>query len=1185
MDIEKEVEAVIAIMRSERQDKDVDLSVEAFEAGKRLANAAKGIGKDAIDAAVKSMKEELPVEAPYDAVWWYSILIGMKKDSNIFEEFVRYVRQKRHAFSLNTQYFLFYQLSSLLFLFYELDGDGRGELWHFYQEIAEGFAECVDRELLEEIPLQERKKDFVLVITEQFLAEQHGPTKTALDRCKVLMERMHKKVLLINDAEVLSLVGAINYYERSEGMYIEQLCEKSEMQWKGVSVPFFQCQNNMPDIETLNVLLREIRKMAPERVITIGKGGILGALVSRMVPSLTVGLCFSVLEYTCAKYQTFSRSLKEAEIKLLASLGYTEEHIIESVFTFSLKPQAEHITRRELGVPEDSFLIIVVGMRLDEEVTEEFLAILEEILTPDMYVGFLGVFSKYDERISGFPKLKEQASFLGFCYDILSRMEVCDLYVNPIRKGGGTSGVEALFKGIPVVTVDYGDVSVAVGSQFCVADYQAMQEQILRYHDDREYYSLMSQKAKERAEILLDSDSEFVRILQEMDKRESRDIEREKIVGKNVVDRKEYGYDALLDMIQGAMQEGRWEDAYKGAAEAVERNVMNLRANFYLAVSLANCEKWLESYRYFLVLQTLQRKYGEMVISEEECANFLNFAYENLQATMRQMPEKDWQQMQWELSELKAADKSLENPIFSRKDDMQDYFGPHYWTDRFYYVGRYDNWFNSNWNPNTNLNGQSSKGEIYEIEKMGKEFEVRAEFPSVLPFIANVNSAGNKIVVCHMKNQKTVQYDENIQKTYSYIRINDAIQITGENDMAFGKPILLRHSPERKKLVLNIFCDSFNWKYIKDYGFEKIMPNTARFFEEGIVCERFFCGSEYTAPSMASYWTGLRSTHHGVLSREVHFPISSKHPMLSEIFHDRGYVTAKIGGNVAIMPNYGYMRGMDRMVYERAEQNFHASDAVSEVIKHLEAFGEADNFILMELFDTHEVAGYWPAAIDVQTHCEADVNEVDNVGGSSLYQTMSPNRRVVYGEVLRHMDVHLESLYHYIKTHYRKDEVVVAFFSDHGNGFNVETGQPFMSDQRTNVPLLIYADGEYSHVCNEKIETIDYGHILCHLCGIKDGRLDAVDGQLPRFFGGEREREYVFSQSLYPDRYYEAAVISDNYKFYFKSSQKVTNDCRISLKNGTYQLWDANGQALEDEKVVDKCVDIIWRNLGDYRLD
>ena len=239
----------------------------------------------------------------------------------------------------------------------------------------------------------------------------------------------------------------------------------------------------------------------------------------------------------------------------------------------------------------------------------------------------------------------------------------------------------------------------------------------------------------------------------------------------------------------------------------------------------------------------------------------------------------------------------------------------------------------------------------------------------------------------------------------------------------------------------------------------------------------------------------------------------------------------------------------------------------------------------MELCDVHEVAGYWPAAIDVQARCEADVNEVDNLGGSSLYQTMSPNRRVVYGEVLRHMDVHLESLYHYIKTHYRKDEVVVAFFSDHGNGFNVETGQPFMSDQRTNVPLLIYADGDYGHVCNEKIETIDYGHILCHLCGIQDERLDAVDGQLPRFFGGEREREYVFSQSLYPDRYYEAAVISDNYKFYFKSSQKVTNDCRISLKNGTYQLWDANGQALEDEKVVDKCVDIIWRNLGDYRLD
>jgi predicted O-linked N-acetylglucosamine transferase (SPINDLY family) len=31
-----------------------------------------------------------------------------------------------------------------------------------------------------------------------------------------------------------------------------------------------------------------------------------------------------------------------------------------------------------------------------------------------------------------------------------------DIYINPTRRGGGTSAVEALSKGIPVITVNYG---------------------------------------------------------------------------------------------------------------------------------------------------------------------------------------------------------------------------------------------------------------------------------------------------------------------------------------------------------------------------------------------------------------------------------------------------------------------------------------------------------------------------------------------------------------------------------------------------------------------------------------------------------------------------------------------------------------------------------------------------------
>ena len=75
--------------------------------------------------------------------------------------------------------------------------------------------------------------------------------------------------------------------------------------------------------------------------------------------------------------------------------------------------------------------------------------------------------------------------------------------------------------GIPVVTVSFGDVSTNVGEEFCVQDYQEMQDKIMQYNEDKAYYEQMSKKAKARADILLDTETEFIRVLQEMDRRET----------------------------------------------------------------------------------------------------------------------------------------------------------------------------------------------------------------------------------------------------------------------------------------------------------------------------------------------------------------------------------------------------------------------------------------------------------------------------------------------------------------------------------------------------------------------------------------------------------------------------------------------------------------------------------------
>lgn len=206
-------------------------------------------------------------------------------------------------------------------------------------------------------------------------------------------------------------------------------------------------------------------------------------------------------------------------------------------------------------------------------------------------------------------------------------------------------------------------------------------------------------------------------------------------------------------------------------------------------------------------------------------------------------------------------------------------------------------------------------------------------------------------------------------------------------------------------------------------------------------------------------------------------------------------------------------------------------------------------------------------------------------GGASLYQTPSMHRREIYKKQLKYIDLQLQMLYEYIKRRYRKNEVIVTLISDHGNGFNVDAEEPFMSEQRTNIPLLLYYDNNSGNICNEKIETIDYGHIICELAKIKDERIINNEGELPMFFGGNKEKDFVFSQSLFPNRHYEAAIISTSYKYYFKSEKLVQDDCRIDLIGSSYKLVDNANNEICNIELKNKCYNIVVDKLGDFAIN
>ena len=87
------VSDALNIMRDEKKFYKDYLPQEAITVGNRMVAEITGLWENLQDEIIELLKTELPMESPYAVVWWYSVLLNIKHDEKIFEEFILYVRK------------------------------------------------------------------------------------------------------------------------------------------------------------------------------------------------------------------------------------------------------------------------------------------------------------------------------------------------------------------------------------------------------------------------------------------------------------------------------------------------------------------------------------------------------------------------------------------------------------------------------------------------------------------------------------------------------------------------------------------------------------------------------------------------------------------------------------------------------------------------------------------------------------------------------------------------------------------------------------------------------------------------------------------------------------------------------------------------------------------------------------
>lgn len=455
-------------------------------------------------------------------IFLQSFLLHTTSNRKYLEELLD-ITARTPQLQANEKYFLLFQY--IRFAFVNMDKNLSANtgllLRQQYHTVLEEYKQQINKQFssgVHRIPKHERNKQLIFMFTSQFLNLNHGPTKTALDRCYQLIKHMGKQVVLINTGELLTFEGALPFYGIALGNVIQELTHQDKVGYKDIEVPFYQPGTRMPNEHELVQLMEIVAKYKPYMIIGISGTSVATDLCGQLVPVVTISTVNSGLQISDAIFDVIGRKVTAHDLEQLQLSGKTAKNIIESVFTFDFKPQQNSYTRQQLGLPENQFLMALIGGRLDQEVSEELLETL--LKTSNTHLVFIGPYDPERSVLLSKPENQQRYTLLDFQEDVLAILEQIDLYINPLRAGGATSAVESLYKGVPVITHKSGDVYVAVGDIFAIDSFEEMKNTIDRYVQDKKFYDQQSTEASNLSYRMMDTRSELEGIIRQVENSE-----------------------------------------------------------------------------------------------------------------------------------------------------------------------------------------------------------------------------------------------------------------------------------------------------------------------------------------------------------------------------------------------------------------------------------------------------------------------------------------------------------------------------------------------------------------------------------------------------------------------------------------------------------------------------------------
>ena len=398
--------------------------------------------------------------------------------------------------------------------------------------------------------------------------------------------------------------------------------------------------------------------------------------------------------------------------------------------------------------------------------------------------------------------------------------------------------------------------------------------------------------------------------------------------------------------------------------------------------------------------------------------------------------------------------------------------------------------------------------------------------------------------------------------------------LKAKKNFLISKPFLLNSS--EKEIVIYLFIDGFpKYDFLKSH----ISSEFREILEKSVFFKNHFSLSEWTLPSFTTIMSGLSpSEHKYVLPRKLYLE-DKNFNLISNYFSENNYITTHITSNWRCGPIYNNYSGFDKTIFSRS---LTASNINSEITEHLETYGNNKNFICANISDLHHMI--YPVNLVKSKYLDSKyLSYISPIGDKISSTKKSVDKKIIFQKQnnllssFKSIELDLLNTINYIKKKYSKEKYLIALMTDHGHSFLDQNQDDYiLKDSVIRIPFFLISNYIDNLEVNSYTDNSDISSIISNICNLKLNDTQ-FGGNIPSELNGTK-KDFVVSQSIFPEKKYYSRIISEDLDYRFSTNNNTHVDGKININDYKENIEIKNENSIKIE-ILRK---IVLENISKY---